>query len=97
MEKFLAIVALVLFVWLAIPHLIKGVWLAPTPTPPHSWTNAAPYGGGTYNNQVASVSNALPFGFGWFHFDFWNTPPHTGKQASRSDLAVRSPKAEFRK
>ncbi len=85
MDKILAIVVLVLFVWLAIPRILQGEWLAPTASMPGSW------------NSVAEASANPPGGFGWFHFDFWNTPTANGQPFADTDTRLRPVSREFRR
>jgi hypothetical protein len=83
MEKVLAIVVLLVFVWLAIPHLAQGQWIAPTAIAPNSWV----VGYDTTGNAAALATP--PQGYGWFHFDFWNTPTTAGQPVTRSDFSLR--------
>jgi hypothetical protein len=89
MDKILAIVVLVLFVWIAIPRLIHGQWIAPTAVAPNSWE-------ASYVRQSGLADASAPStGFGWFHFDFWNHPSLQGQPASTNDLRLRPPKYEL--
>ena len=89
MEKVLAIVFLIAFVWLAIPRIAHGEWIAPTAIAPNSW--ATQYDNSGYAEASDSPSN----GIGWFHFDFWNHPTDQGQPATTQDLHFRSPSQEF--
>ncbi len=83
MEKVLAIVFLVLFVWVAIPHIRRGEWLAPA---------AAPYEHWAYEYTVPGSRELLatpPEGYGWYRFDFWNAPPLEGRPVRRGDFSLR--------
>ena len=91
MERILAIVVLLTFVWLAIPRLIQGQWFAPTAIAPDSWVLNSPY-----DTRLAEASATPPQGFGWFHFDFWNTPTTQGEVITTADTRFRRPKDEFR-
>ncbi len=84
MGKILAIVFLILFIWVAIPHIAKGEWLAPTEIAPNSWLIVSP------NDTDLATASASPIqGFGWFHFDFWNNTPSTaGRTVQRSDFRL---------
>ena len=100
MEKFLAIVILILFVWLAIPHIVRGEWIAPTAISPNSWVTSYTVGNGLGDsnqaNQLAEAASIPSQGLGWFHFDFWNNPPTEGRPATTNDLSLRSPNKEFK-
>jgi hypothetical protein len=89
MGKILAIVFLILFVWLAIPRIVQGEWLAPTAIAPNSWVVQYDTTG------LAEASAAPAAGFGWFHFDFWNHPTTEGQPVTTQDLNFRSPRSEF--
>ncbi|MEO5646071.1 MAG: hypothetical protein ABIQ91_01190 [Candidatus Paceibacterota bacterium] len=95
MGKILAIVFLILFIWVAIPHIAKGEWIAPTAIAPNSWL-----AGNSYNNQLANASFGAPEvskaaaspvqGYGWFHFDFWKHDPSApGRVVTKSDFSLR--------
>jgi len=89
MDKVLAIVFLIVFVWLAIPRIAQVEWIAPTAVPPNSWTTQYDTSG-----NAEALANP-PEGFGWFHFDFWNHPTDQGQPATTQDLHFRSPSQEF--
>jgi hypothetical protein len=97
MDKFLAIVVLLAFVWLAIPRLISEQWIAPTPVAPNSWATAPSAYVSSFGAEEAQAAATPPEGFGWFHFDFWNHPTLEAQPASTADLKFRSPGQEFRK
>lgn len=83
MEKILAIVFLIVFLWVAIPHIRQGEWLAPAVVPYDHW--ALEY--------AAPGSRALlatpPLDYGWYRFDFWNTPPTAGRPVYVDDFRLR--------
>jgi len=83
MERFLAIVFLLLFIWFAVPHVMRGEWFAPTAGPADHWAYeyAAP---GT--KQLLATP---PEGYGVFRFDFWNTPPTKGRSVTREDIRLQ--------
>jgi hypothetical protein len=83
MEKVLAIVVLVVVLWVAIPHLMAGEWLAPTAVAPHSWITSYDTTG------YAAASATPPEGYGWFHFDFWDNPSPTGRSVQKDDFSLR--------
>ena len=85
MEKFLAIVVLIIVVLIAIPHLKAGEWIAPTAIDPHSWVTTYPLG-----TPELAQANAVPSqGYGWFHFDFWNHSPYDSRPVQKGDFAIR--------
>lgn len=98
MEKVLAIVVLIMFVWLAIPRVTQGEWIAPTAIDPGSWVTHQTYTANYESNQLAQADSAPSQGFGWFHFDFWNDDNYRapGIPATTADLDFRSPSTEFR-
>jgi len=82
MGKILAIVGLILFVWMAIPHVKNREWLAPTPISPNSWVV-------TYDTTGYAAAAAEPStGYGWFRFDFWNNPPPGGRVVTKRDTRI---------
>jgi hypothetical protein len=83
MGKILAIVFILLFVWVAVPHLKQGEWIAPTAIAPNSWVVA-------YDDTGYAAASATPIqGYGWFHFDFWNHDVNTpGRAVSRGDFRL---------
>lgn len=96
MDKILAIVILLLFVWLAIPRLIHGQWITPTAVPPNSWVVANNYPGGTHTSSSLAASASTPTqGFGWFRFDFWNHSSPEGQPATSNDVRLRPVRYEF--
>lgn len=80
MERFLAIVFLILFIWVAIPHIKRGEWFAPAMGPSEHW--AYEYAAPGSKNLIATP----PEGYGLFRFDFWNTPPTGGRAVTKEDL-----------
>ncbi|MES2224866.1 MAG: hypothetical protein V4478_02670 [Patescibacteria group bacterium] len=83
MERILAIVVLIVVVWVAIPHVRAGEWLAPTAISPDSWVAAYDTTG------YAQASATPPEGYGWFHFDFWNNPSTEGRSVAKGDFRLR--------
>lgn len=83
MEKILAIVFLLLFIWVAIPHVERGEWLAPA---------AAPYDHWAFDYSVPGSRELLatpPLDYGWYRFDFWNTPSTAGRPVLQNDFRLR--------
>ncbi|MBY0328607.1 hypothetical protein K2Q02_00720 [Patescibacteria group bacterium] len=80
--KVLAIVFLIFFIWFATPHIMRGEWFAPTAGPSDHWAYeyAAP---GT--KQLLATP---PEGYGVFRFDFWNTPPTSGRSVVKNDFRL---------
>lgn len=83
MTQVLAIIFLVLFVWVAVPHIARGEWLAPTAMPYDHWAHAYAIPG---SREMLATP---PEGYGWFRFDFWNNPPATGRSVQKGDFALR--------
>lgn len=79
MDKVLAIIIAVAFIWVSFPHVKNGEWVAPTPLPPGWWGLAqAP----EYSYLVEPKQ-----GYGWFRFDVWNdTSPSEGRPVYESDF-----------
>lgn len=84
MSRFLAIVFLILFIWFAIPHLLRGEWFAPDLGPKNHWA---------YEIAHPDTQNLLaktPDGFGLYRFDFWNKPEkNDGRQITENDLKLQ--------
>jgi hypothetical protein len=96
MEKILAIAVLLIFIWLAIPRLVHGQWIAPTAVEPGSWTTQTSALVSPATAGLAEAAGTPSEGFGWFHFDFWNHPSLAGQPATTADLHFRSPSQEFK-
>lgn len=90
MGKILAIVFLLLFIWVAIPHLKQGEWIAPTAVMPNSWITQPNYASDPRVTEVAAASASPIQGFGWFHFDFWNYDhiSQQGRVVSKGDFRL---------
>ena len=85
MGKILAIVFLLLFILIAIPHIARGEWIAPAAIASDSWLINSPYDTG-----LATASASPVEGYGWFHFDFWKHDPATpGRVVTKSDFRLR--------
>lgn len=73
MERIIAIVGLIFFLWFAIPHLSRGEWIAPTAAPADHWAYAIAAPG---SQELLATP---PEGYGWFRFDIWNNPTTDGR------------------
>jgi hypothetical protein len=83
MAKILAIIFLILFIWVAIPHIKRNEWLGPTAVKPGWW-------GLNYDTSgLGTASATLPDGYGWFRYDYWNNPPLEGRPVTRDDFRLR--------
>lgn len=85
MDKFLAIVVLIIFVLIAVPHLKAGEWLSPTAIDPNSWQATYPLG----DTAMAEANATPPEGYGWFHFDFWKHSPYDSRPIQNGDFKIR--------
>jgi hypothetical protein len=83
MEKILAAIFLILFIWVAVPHVKRFEWLAPTAAPSGWW--GFKYGPNGSEELLATP----PQGYGWFRFDAWNTPPLEVRPVTRDDFRLR--------
>jgi hypothetical protein len=85
MDKFLAIVLLIIVILIAIPHIKAGEWFAPTAVMPNSWITTS-----QLDDDSLAQANAVPStGSGMFHFDFWNHSPYDARPIQKSDFDIR--------
>lgn len=80
--KILAIVFLILFVWFAIPHIVRGEWFAPAAAPAGHW--AYEYAAPGSREFLATP----PEGYGMYRFDVWNNPPTDGRSITKRDFRL---------
>jgi len=80
--KVLATIFLILFIWFAVPHIVRGEWFAPTAGPNNHW--AYQYAAPGTRDLLATP----PTDFGLFRFDFWNTPPTSGRPVTKDDIRL---------
>lgn len=85
MDRFLAIVFLILFFWVAIPHIIRGEWFAPTLAP-----SANHWAYQTLDQDSRNLIATPPEGVGLFRFDFWNNPPAGGRSVTKADVTPQT-------
>lgn len=81
--KIISLAIALLIVWFGVPHIKRGVWIAPNPLPWQSWT--LQYDASDATQALAS----MPQGYGWRHYDFWNNPPLTGEPVQKGDFKLR--------
>jgi len=81
--KIAAVIFLILFVWIAIPRVVRNEWIAPTPLPPGYWGLA--YAGYNYEDSALDEPEQ---GYGWFRYDVWNNPPIEGRPVTRDDFSL---------
>jgi hypothetical protein len=91
MGRILAIVLLLIFIWVAIPHIAKGEWIAPTAVAPGSWVAQPNYASNYDTTQYAAASATPIEGYGWFHFDFWNYShiDQPGQPVQKGDFNIK--------
>ncbi len=81
-EKILAGLLAVLIIWVMIPHVRKGEFVAPNPLPPNSWTLF-------FDHSAQAQAAATPDqGYGFRRFDFWNNPPLEGRPTTKEDFRL---------
>lgn len=81
--KILAALLAILILWIFIPHIIEGRFIAPNPIHPHSWSLQWD------NSDYARAMATPPEGYGWRRFDFWNQPPIIGTPIQKDDFNPR--------
>ncbi len=78
MEKIIATIGLVLFIWWGYPHIKNGEWFAPNPIPQEFWGLAqAP----EFNNYPWPKE-----GYGVYKYDIWNEPTGNGRSVTKDDF-----------
>jgi len=73
MGRILAAIFLILFIWVAVPHIRRGEWISPTAIAPGTWMEDAAIP--EYRPLLATP----PQGYGWYRFDAWNAPSPYGR------------------
>ena len=73
-------ILIIVFGW---RHIKRGVWIAPNPLYPDSWTLEWD------DSEYARAMATPPQGYGWRHYDFWNEPPIAGEPIRKSDFRLR--------
>lgn len=84
-EKILAGALGILIIWVMWPHAMRGEFLAPNPIAPDTWM--ADYVDSDYHRALATP----PQGYGFRRFDTWNSPPASGRPATKDDFRLRWP------
>lgn len=79
-QKILAAAIAILIVWVMVPHVKRGEFIAPNPLPANTWMSE--YVESNYHQTLATP----PEGYGFRRFDFWNEAPLSGRPAEKDDF-----------
>ncbi len=83
LEKILAGAIAILIVYVMVPHVKRGEYLAPTPIAPNTWM--ADYIDSDYAQAMSSPDQ----GFGMRRIDFWNASPTESRAVTTDDFRIR--------
>jgi hypothetical protein len=81
--RIIAAIIAILIVWVMVPHIKQGEFLAPNPIAPNTWM--ATYVDSDYHRAMATP----PDGYGFRRYDVWNDPSLEGRPATKDDFQLR--------